>query len=153
MGALVSVILRLLGGGVAAAVKSLSDAAFQWFAKSQDTTLDGFKAAAALDERGYEAWLNYQSAQAALAATARSWWGPKLLLMVVAVPACLHVALVFLDSTFRLGCPHYGCLAIPDVPPRWVATENMVLSFLFGVSVAGPLASSVTAWLHRRRAG
>lgn len=148
----VSLVTRLIGSGLASVFKTLSDAGFQWFAKSQDTTLDGFKAAAGLDERAYEAWLNYQTAQAAQAATARSWWGPKLLLMVVAAPACLHVAMIFLDSTFRLGCPHYGCLAIPDVPERWIATENMVLTFLFGVSIVGPFASSVAVWLHRRRA-
>lgn len=152
MGIFFSFLAKWIGGGFASALKIVSDAGFQWFAKSQDARLEGFKAAAGLDERAYEAWLNYETAQAALTATARSWWGPKLLLMVVATPACLHVAMVFLDSTFRLGCPHYGCLAIPDVPERWASTENMVLSFLFGVSVVGPFASSVAAWLHRRRA-
>ena len=103
-----------------------------------------------MDEKAYEAWLAYETANAASQAAARSWWGPKLLLMVVGIPACLHVAMVFLDSTFRLGCPHYGCLGVPDVPARWISTENTVIAFIFGVSVVGPMASSVTAWLHRK---
>lgn len=150
MGSLFAWLGSFLGGSFASVFTSVSDSAFKWFAKSKDTTLDGFKTATGLDEKAYEAWLVYQTAIVANQAAARAWWGPKLLLMVVGVPACLHVAMVFLDSTFRLGCLHYGCLGVPEVPTRWIATENTVIAFVFGVSVVGPMASSVTAWLHRR---
>ena len=150
MGPFFAWIGSFLGGSFASVFTSVSNSAFQWFAKSKDTTLDGFKTATGMDEKAYEAWLAYETANAASQAAARSWWGPKLLLMVVGAPACLHVGVVFLDSTFKLGCAHYGCLGVPDVPARWVATENTVIAFIFGVSVVGPMASSVTAWLHKK---
>jgi hypothetical protein len=150
MGALFAWLGQLFGGSFASLFTALSNSVFQYFAKSKDTTLDGFKTASGLDEKAYEAWLAYEQANATIAEASPSWWGPKLLLMMVGAPACLHVALVFLDSSLKLGCNHYGCLNVPDVPTRWIQTENMVLSFVFGVSVVGPMASSVTAWLHRR---
>jgi hypothetical protein len=124
MGQLLAWLGSFVGGSFASIFTSVSGAAFQWYAKSKDTTLDGFKTATGMDEKAYEAWLSYQMSIVAAQAASRSWWGPKLLLMLVGVPACLHVAGVFLDSTFRLGCSHYGCLGIPDVPERWVSTET-----------------------------
>ena len=123
---------------------------FAWLTKKQDAQLAGFQTAAGIDQVSYANWLNYLVAVGQQKAAANAWWGAKLLYLVVGGTAALHTAAIFLDSTLKLGCGHYGCLGVPPLPPAYADYERVIVYALFVVSTVGPPASAVTAWLHRR---
>lgn len=126
---------------------------FTWLNKKQDDTLVGFQTATGADTVAYQAYLQYQVQIGAQKAAANSWWGARLLYMIVGGAAALHTAAVFIDSTVRLGCGHYGCLGVPSLPAAptdYASYERMVVYSLFVVSTLGPPASAVTAWLHKK---
>lgn len=141
-----SMIFSLVQGIVTGVVGPV----FTYLGKKQDVTLDGFKTATGADEASYGAWLQYQVAMGAQKASANSWWGARLLYLIVGGTAAIHTAAIFLDSTLRFGCGHYGCLAIPPLPGAYADYERMIVYSLFVVSTVGPPASAVTAWLHRK---
>ncbi len=123
---------------------------FTWLNKKQDTTLAGFQTATGADAASYAAWLQYQTAIGAQKAAADSWWGAKLLYLIVGGTAATHTAAIFLDSTVRFGCGHYGCLGVPPLPGAYADYERIVVTSLFVVATLGPPASAATAWLHRK---
>ena len=123
---------------------------FTWLNKKQDTSLAGFQTATGQDTVAYQAYLQYQVQVGAQKAAANSWWGAKVLYLLVGGTAALHTAAVFLDSTVRFGCGHYGCLGIPPLPGAYADYEHVVVYSLFVVSTLGPPASAATAWLHRK---
>ncbi|WP_131114310.1 hypothetical protein [Lichenihabitans psoromatis] len=139
-------LLSWISGGL---LTSVLQPVFAWLGKRQDVTLEGFKAAAGEDATAYTAWLDFEKTVYTARLAAASWWGPKLLCMLVGVPACLHVGMIFLDSTFTFGMGHYGSLGIAKLPPDYFDCEKIVVDFVFGVSIVGPMASSVSSWLHR----
>lgn len=139
-----------LTGGLSSLISGVLTPWFSYLNKRQDVTLDGFKTATGADAEAYKAYLAYRAQVDSLHVAETSWWGPKLLLMIVAMPACLHVALVFLDSTFTFGTGHYGSLGIAKLPLDYFVFEQRVIEFLFGAAVAGPMASAVSSWLHRK---
>ena len=141
-----TLIAKLAGGLVSGVVGPL----FTWLNKKQDAQLAGFQTAAGIDEAAYGAWLNYQVATGAQKAAADAWWGARLLYLLVGGTAALHTAAIFLDSTLRLGCEHYGCLGVPPLPAAYAEYERVVVYSLFVVSTVGPPASAIAAWLHRR---
>ena len=143
-------MLAMIFGFVQSVVSGLVGPVFTYLGKKQDVTLDGFKEATGADEKAYEAYLTYMAANEAAQAKQRSWWGPQLLVMIVGGTASIHTAMVFLDSTFQFGCGHHGCLQVATLPPDYLAYEKMIINWLFGIAVAAPLASSVSAWLHRK---
>ena len=147
-------LVNLFTGGVFSAlgtfITGILTPYLNYKTETANVALDGFKTAAGVDEAGYEAYLKYEASVMAARAAEASWWGPKLLLMIVGVPACLHVALISLDSTFTFWTGHYGALGIAKLPPDYFAYEKVVIDFVFGVSVIGPPASAVAAWLHRK---
>lgn len=139
-------IASLLSGG-------LTGILTPWFAHMDNAdkiTLDGFKTAAGGDVDAYKAWLAYRVQINAARVAEMAWWGAKLCIMIVAVPACLNVGGVFLDSTFTFGTGHYGVLGIVKPPPDYFAFEQRVIEWLFGAAVAAPAVSAAAAWLHRR---
>ena len=121
-----------------------------YLGKRQDNQLAGFQSAAGIDAAAYGAFLNYQVAIGQQKATANSWWGARALYLVVGCAAAAHTAAVFLDSTAKLGCGHYGCLGVPVLPPAYAEYERVIVYSLFVVSTIGPPSSAVTAWLHRK---
>ena len=123
---------------------------FTYLGKKQDVTLDGFKAGTDADRQTYAAWLDYQTKIQALKLQASSWWGPRALYMVVGGAAALHCAAVFLDSTVRFGCGHYGCLGVPPAPAPYDTYEAWVVGSLFVTAIAKDPISAATAWLHRK---
>ena len=143
MFALMSSLARGLMSGVVGPL-------FTWLNKRQDTQLEGFQTAAGLDVTAYGAFLNYQVAIGQQKAAANSWWGARALYLLVGGAAAAHTAAVFLDSTVKLGCGHYGCLGVPPLPATYAGYERLVVTSLFVVSTIGPPASAVAAWLHRR---
>ncbi len=141
-----TLVQQLVTGLVSGVVGPL----FTWLNKKQDAQLAGFQTAAGIDAAAYRAWLDYLVAVGQQKAAANAWWGAKLLYLGVGGTAALHTAAIFLDSTVRLGCGHYGCLAVPPLPTAYADYERVVVYSLFVVSTLGPPASAVTAWLHRR---
>ncbi len=121
-----------------------------YLGKRQDNELTGFQTAAGIDGAAYGAWLNYQLAITQAKAAANGWWGARALYLVVGATAAAHTAAVFLDSTLKLGCGHYGCLGVPMLPAAYADYERVVVYSLFVVSTIGPPASAAAAWLHRR---
>ena len=139
----------LLTGGLSSIISGVLAPWFSYLDKKQDVTLDGFKTATGADEKAYEAYLAYRTQAEAARIAETSWWGPKACLMMVAVPACLHVALVFLDSSFTFWTGHYGVMGIPPLPGVYADFEQRVVEFLFGAAILGAPASAAAAWLHR----
>ncbi len=123
---------------------------FAWLNKRQDTQLAGFQTAAGIDQAAYAAYLNYQVAIGQQKAAANGWWGARALYLVVGGAAAAHTATIFLDSTVKFGCGHYGCLGVPPLPVAYAGYERLVVTSLFVVATVGPPASAVAAWLHRR---
>ena len=123
---------------------------FTWLNKKTDDQLAGFQTAAGIDQAAYATFLNYQVAIGAQKAAANSWWGARALYLIVGGTAAAHTAAIFLDSTVKLGCPHYGCLGVPPLPAVYAGYERIVVTSLFVVATLGPPASAVTAWLHRK---
>ena len=121
-----------------------------YLAKRQDTQLAGFQTAAGIDAAAYASFLNYQLGITQAKAAANSWWDARLLYLAVGGAAAAHTVAVFLDSTVKLGCGHYGCLGVPVLPPAYGDYEKVIVYSLFVVSTIGPPASAVTAWLHRK---
>ena len=141
-----SMIVSLVQGIVTGVVGPV----FTYLGKKQDDTLVGFQTATGQDTVAYQAYLQYQVQIGAQKAAANSWWGAKVLYLLVGGTAALHTAAVFLDSTLRFGCGHYGCLGIPPLPGAYADYERVVVYSLFVVSTLGPPASAATAWLHRK---
>ena len=141
-----SMIVSLVQGIVTGVVGPV----FTYLGKKQDDTLVGFQTGTGADTVAYQAYLQYQVQIGAQKAAANSWWGAKVLYLLVGGTAALHTAAVFLDSTVRFGCGHYGCLGIPPLPGAYADYERVVVYSLFVVSTLGPPASAATAWLHRK---
>ncbi len=123
---------------------------FTWLNKKTDDQLAGFQTAAGIDQAAYATFLNYQIAMGQQKAAANSWWGARMLYLIVGGTAAAHTAAIFLDSTVKLGCGHYGCLGVPALPPVYAGYERVIVTSLFVVATLGPPASAAAAWLHRR---
>ncbi len=121
-----------------------------YLGKRQDNQLAGFQTAAGIDAAAYGAFLTYQLGITQAKAAANSWWGARVLYLIVGGTAATHTAAIFLDSTLKLGCSHYGCLGVPALPAVYADYERIIVYSLFVVSTIGPPASAATAWLHRR---
>ncbi len=121
-----------------------------YLGKRQDNQLAGFQTAAGIDAAAYAAFLNYQVAIGQQKRAANSWWGARALYLVVGGTAAAHTAAVFLDSTAKLGCGHYGCLGVPVLPTAYADYERVIVYSLFVVSTLGPPSSAITNWLHRK---
>jgi hypothetical protein len=126
---------------------------FTWLNKKQDTELEGFQTAAGIDQAAYATFMQYQIAIGAQKAAANSWWGARVLYLVVGGAAALHTVGVFLDSVpfwTPWGAHAVGSWAVPALPPIYADYEKVIVYSLFVVSTLGPPASAVTAWLHRK---
>ncbi len=139
-----------LGSIIGGIASSFATPLLSYLTAARNAALDGFRTGAGLDAEAYKAWLSYQVEITAAKAAANSWWGPRVLMMIVGTPAALHTAFVFLDTTFTFGSGHYGSLGVPKLPPDYFDFEKMIVSSLFVVSTVGPMASAATAWLHRK---
>ena len=139
-----------LTGGLGSLISGVFTPLFSYLDKKQDVTLAGFQTATGGDEKAYEAYLAYRTQADAARIAETSWWGTKLCIMIVALPACMNVGGVFLDSTFTFFTGHYGVLGIVKPPPDYFAFEQRVIEWLFGAAIAAPAVSAAAAWLHRR---
>ena len=126
---------------------------FTWLNKKQDTQLAGFQTAAGIDQAAYATFMQYQIAIGAQKAAANSWWGARVLYLIVGGTAAAHTAAVFLDSVpfwTSWGVHVVGSWGVPALPPIYADYERVIVYSLFVVSTLGPPASAVTAWLHRK---
>lgn len=143
--------LNFLTGGLGSIVSGVLTPWLNYKSKTADVDLQGFRAGVGTDADTYKAWLAYRAQAESQRAAETSWWGPKLCLMIVALPACLHVALVFVDSSCTFWTGHYGVMGIPPLPGIYASFEERIFDLVVGASVAGPVASAASAWLHRGR--
>ena len=141
---------QIITGGLSSLITGVLTPWFSYLNKKQDTTLDGFKVATGSDEKGYEAWLAYRAQVDSAHMAETAWWGPKLCLMIIALPTAIHVGLVEADSWTATGVPLIGHIGVLKLPPDYFAFEQRVVEWLFGAAVAGPAISAATAWLHRK---
>lgn len=140
----------VLSGLISSIASGIVGPVFTYLGKKQDVTLDGFKTASGLDVTAYQAALDHDVKIQQLKLQATNWWGPRVLYMIVGVAAVMHAAAVFLDTTFQFGCGHYGCLAVPKLPPDYADFERMVVGSLFITALAErPITALTTAWLRR----
>src|SRR4051795_7565127 len=86
------------------------------YAKKTDSQLEGFKTATGVDAVAFQAYLHATLENNRLVLSQRVWWGARAICLIAGIPASFHFAAVMLDSTFKLGCGHYGCLGIPKIP-------------------------------------
>lgn len=143
-----SFISGLLGG-----LSSFEKPVFDWLDKKQDTTLDGFKTGTAADTQALQIVLahNLEVAKLQLAYNT-SWWGPKACYMIVAIPACVHVALVMIDSSFTFGTGHYGNLGVAVLPGIYATFELWVVKSLFVVSALQKVVPSFASlWMGGKK--
>jgi hypothetical protein len=131
-------------GIVTSIVNGVVGPLFGFLNKKQDTQLEGFKVAGTVDVQAYQAYLAYRIEAEKARVSANGWWGPRVVFMIIAVPVGLHVAAVFIDSTFT-----GGTLKIPALPTEYLNTEHLVLGAIFGASVVGQMSSSIGSWLKR----
>lgn len=117
--------------------------------KVTDTQLDGFKTASGIDLDAYKAATAHEAEMTRLKLEANSWWGPRLLYMVVGGTAALHTGAIFLDSTFTFGTGHYGNLGVPPLPGVYATYEQWVVASLFVISTVGQIPNAVAAWLRK----
>ena len=130
-----SMIVSLVQGIVTGVVGPV----FTYLGKKQDVTLAGAQSAMTADQANF-------AIEVAAQERTNNWWGPHLLYMVAVGPAVLHVAMIFLDSSFRFGCGHYGCLSIPELPLSYRGFEH---DLVYSLIIVGP-TSALTQWLHRK---
>ena len=106
--------------------------------------IDGFKSAAGLDTDAYKAALAAEVRIAELRAAQNGFWGARAVVVLAGGSAALHFSAVMLDSTFRFG---WG---VPKVPPPYDGYEWAIVQSFFLLAPTMPLASAVSAWLHRK---
>ena len=138
-----------LTGGLSSLISGFVGPLFTYLNKKQDVTLDGFKTGTGFDLDAYRAATQYDLEVNRLKLQANSWWGPRVLYMLVGGTAALHSAAIFLDSTLTFGTGHYGNLGIPPLPKPYDTYEQWVVASLFVVATVERPLSAVTAWMHR----
>jgi hypothetical protein len=135
-----TIISSLLGGLGSSIIAPI----LGYFTSKDAQTLAGFTAAAGVDATIATAQLNAQVEIAQLKASTNTWWGARLVWLLVVGTAGLHFAAIMLDSTFHFGW------AIPKAPAPYDGYEWAVLQSLVIIAPAAPVLSAVTAWLHRK---
>ena len=128
---------------------------FTWLNKKQDTQLAGFQTAAGIDQAAYATFMQYQIAIGAQKAAANSWWGARVLYLIVGGHGgartrrrCSSTAY---PSRLSGACASLRLPRVcPTLPPVYADYERVIVYSLFVVSTLGPPASAVTAWLHRK---
>ena len=146
MGAFFSWIGSFVGGSFASVFTSISNSLLGWYKQASDTKVAEFTQGTTVDVEAYKAFLAYDQALTLARVASSNWWGVHLVFLLIAIPVAAHTGLVFVDSSVRFGCGHYGCLGVPDVPPDFRAIRAMVLAYVFGAgairtfsSIAAPL--------------
>jgi hypothetical protein len=138
MFATAAAVLQSLLSGIAAPL-------FGWLKERETVKLDGFRTASGVDLEAYKAALEAQIETNRIRASANSWIGARLIIMVAGLPAAMHFAAVMLDSTFQFG---WG---IPKAPAPYNEYEWAVVQSFFIVAPAMPLVSATAAWLGRKK--
>jgi len=142
-------MLAAIGAIITSIVNGVVGPLFGFLGKKTDTQLEGFKTASGVDVQAYQAFLAYRVEAERARVAANGWWGPRVVFMLIAVPVGLHVAAVFIDTTFTFGTGHYGSMGIPKLPDEYLNTEHLVLQFLFGSAIAGQMTSAIGSWIGR----
>lgn len=109
--------------------------------------LQGFTTAAGVDLAAYQAHLNAQVEINRMKLSQNSWWGAKTIILVSGIPASIHFAAVFLDTTI----PPYGSWGIPKLPAPYDTYQWAIVQSFFLVMPVMTVSNAVAAWLARKR--
>lgn len=138
-------MIQILGSLIQGIASGVLTPLFGYLGKKQDVELDGFKTAAGVDLGAYKAALDAHVEVMRIRASANSWIGARIMVLVFGIPAAIHWAAVFLDSTFRFGW------AVPALPGYYAGAEQQIALSFFIVAPAMPLVSATSAWLSRKK--
>jgi hypothetical protein len=134
-----------IGGLVSSIVSGITGPLFGYLSKRQDVQLDAFRNATGVDLEAYKAALDAQIETNRIRASANSWIGARIIIMVAGLPAAMHLAAIMLDSTFQFG---WG---IPRIPSPYDRYEWEIVQSFFIVAPAMPIVSATAAWLSRKK--
>lgn len=141
IGDFISGLIGGLGKGVLAPVLG-------YFTVARNDDLSGFQAGASADTDRYKALLAAQVQMAQIRASQNTWFGARLIFLCIGAFVTYHFGAVVFDSVPTHGhvVGSWGIAKLPAPMDDWEGT--IVLSF-FAATLAGPMTSAVTSWLHR----
>lgn len=128
-------------------VSNVMKAGLQFYHEKNNTERQEFQTATGADVETYKAHVAAVEDANHLRAVTNTWWGAKLIILLVGVPAALHWALIMLDTTFKFGCGHIGCLGIGALPKPYDGYEWLILNSFFIIAPAMPVASALSTFL------
>jgi hypothetical protein len=137
-------MLALIGSLLGSVGSSIIAPILGYFTSEDTIDLKAFQTGAAVDLGAYQAALNATVQVEQLRASQNMWWGARLIYLMAGLSACLHFSAVMLDSTFQFGWH------VPKAPAPYDGYEWAVVQSFFLLTPAMPIASAVTAWLHRK---
>lgn len=71
------------------------------------------------------------------------WWGTRWLMLLAAIPPCIHSGAVYLDSTFKFGW------AIAKAPGPYEGMEIQIVLGACGIQAATTLVGGLVSWLRK----
>lgn len=131
-------------------IPGLARSALEYFNKKADVELQGYTTGTQADTERLKHYLSAQVEINRLKLGQQSWWGARLIILIVGLPAAIHMGAIFIDSTFMLGCGKYGCMGIPKIPAPYDTYEYAIVQSFIIITPAQPLLNSAAAWLRRK---
>jgi hypothetical protein len=130
-------------GLISALISGIVSPLFSFLSNKDTVTMQEY---AALTEAERAVYASYAQAMAQTNASkvANNWAGAHFMVYLFGLPAGLHWAAVFLDSTFRFGW------AVPALPGPYAGAEQQIALSFFILAPALPIISSVSQMLNRR---
>lgn len=120
-----------------------------YFTAKQNADLQAFTTGAAVDKDIQIAAINSQVEIAQLQASVNTWWGARLIILIVAGACAYHFSAVMLDSVPWWG--HVvGSWRVPRLPEPYDGYEGKILLSFFIITPAAPVFSAIAAWFHRK---
>ena len=142
-------LASLVSSGIGSAVSGVIAPVLGYFTTARNDDLSGFQAGAQADTERFKALLAAQVQMAQIRAAQNTWVGARLIFLALGGLTAYHYGAVILDSVPTRGhvVGSWAIAALPAPMDGWEGT--IVLSF-FAATLAGPMTSAVTTWLHRK---
>lgn len=125
----------------------LAEKFLDWQVKKANVELEGFKTAAGFDVQAYQIYMNALVETNRMKLAQNSWWGARVIILMAGLPASMHFAAVFLDTTI----PPYGSWGIPKLPAPYDTYQWAIVQSFFIIMPVMPIASAVSQWLGKKR--
>ena len=124
----------------------LAEKFFDYQVKKATTEAEAFKSAGGLDLEAFKAHLQANLDNNRLKLAQNSWWGAKLIILLVGIPAALHWAAIFLDTII----PPFGSWGIPKLPAPYDTYQWVIVQSFFLVVPVQTGVNAMAQWLNRR---